>query len=159
MKRRLAKASFALAATLLLAVAPVGATTSVTMDGVWWQGISSNAKVVAVQGILTGIDSGYTSGWFGGDLYIFSTYMTPQQRASITNARVTKSLAEEDALRAAAPTFSKTFGTYVDEIVVWYEVHPKSTSIGPAQLLEECYADKPPLTASDCDALGNAAAK
>jgi len=143
MKDRLARASFAIAAALLFASAPVGATTSITFDGVWWQGLSSNAKVVALQGILAGIDMGYTLGWFGGDLYISNTYMTPQQRAAITNQKLKKSLDEVDALRAAAPTFSKTFGTYVDEIDVWYEVHPKMTVIGPAQLLGDCFADNP----------------
>jgi len=154
MKARFAKASFALAAALVFISTPVGATTSITFDGVWWQGLSSNAKVVALQGILAGIDMGYTSGWYGGDLYVSNTYLTPQQRTAVINQHAKKPLDELDALRAAAPTFSKTFGTYVDEINVWYEVHPKGTGIPPAQLLSGCFADKPDYDPATCDNIG-----
>jgi len=152
MKGRFAKASVAIAAAIIFNSTPLGATTSVTMDGVWWQGIPSNAKVIAVQAILAGIDIGHTAGWFDGDSYVANTYLTAQQTNARLKENFNKSMDEVNALRASAPTFSKTFGTYVDEIDVWYEAHPKSTDIGPAKLLNECFADKPELPFKYCQA-------
>jgi len=152
MKGRFAKASFVIAAALVFISTPVGATTSITFDGVWWQGLSSNAKVVALQGILTGIDVGYAAGWFDGDLYVANTYMTPQQTNARLHESFDKTMNGVNALRAAIPTFSKTFGTYVDEINVWYQVHPKSTDILPAKLLLDCFVDKPELPFKYCQA-------
>jgi hypothetical protein len=78
--------------------------------------------------------------------------MTAQQTTARLHESFDKSMKEINALHTAAPSFSKTFGTYVDEIDVWYEVHPKSTDIGPAKLLNECFADKPELPFKYCQA-------
>lgn len=153
MKGRLAKATFALAAALVFVSGPARATESVTFDGVWWQGLTRGEKIVALEGILAGIDSGYSSGWWGGGSYILNAYMTSQQRAAVMNRRFRTLTVESDAERAAAPAFSKTFGTYVDEIDVWYEAHPKRTSVEPVNLLEGCFANKPII--SSCDDVGS----
>ena len=149
MKARFAKASFALAAALVFISAPVGATTSVTMDGVWWQGLSQGEKLVAIQGLIAGMPMGYASGVTDGWWEAMNAFKVPtSQRQTATSKFLNGNPL------AGKPQFSKSFGVYVDEINVWYEVHPKRTRETPAGLLGICFADKasPP---GGCDNLGS----
>jgi hypothetical protein len=156
MPARLAKASLALAAALLLIAAPVEATTSLTMDGVWWQGLSQGEKVVAVQAMIVGLDSGYKLGHSDGVMDALGNL----QGLPLTLAAVNKRLAAAKKIGLGdPPDFSQTFGTYVDEINVWYEVHPKRTSILPADILALCFDDKPILSPADCNSMGSNADK
>jgi len=156
MKGRFAKACFAIAAALVIISAPVGATVTLTMDGVWWQALTHDEKVIAVQGMAAGLFSGYdpahTDGWFDA----IETLKVPFTPANAKKLRF-----------GNPPYFSKSFGTYVDELDAWYEVHPKRTGIEPAYLLIECFADKPRLSAASakiagmptCETLGSDADK
>ena len=157
MKSRFAKARFALAAALLFVVAPARATTSVTMDGVWWQELPPNVKVYVVQGMITGLAEGHNSGWADGEKYVRDTYITSsQQRLAILQKETKKLMAGTNAEAANAPVFSKTFGTYIDELDTWYQAHPKRTIIRPIVLLDQCFADNATLPAIglSCDDLG-----
>jgi hypothetical protein len=151
MRSRLVQASVALAAALLFATAPARATTSVTMDGVWWQGLSQLEKVVAVQGIINGIGMGYVLGHTAGRTDTYTLFKIPTETllSTIQAGRV-----PPDSQNA--PEFSKTFGVYVDEINVWYEAHPHS-SMRPDGLLGMCFADKPVYTMEICEKMGAAA--
>jgi len=153
MKGRFAKASFALAAALLFAVAPARATTSVSEDGVWWQGLSANEKVVALQGIMTGISVGYVLGHAAGRTDTYQLFKVPE--SSLESAIMAGHVPPDSEI---APTFSKTFGTYVDEINVWYKVHPNS-SMEPSSLLGMCFADKPEFSLEICATIGSNADK
>ena len=147
MKGRLAKATFALAAALVFVVTPARGTVSVSEDGAWWQGLTATEKVVALEGMLAGVDSGYISGHTDGYFYALLTFGVPPSKWEGNAAALS------DERLAKKPKFSKAFGTYIDEINVWYEVHPKRTSIDPSDLLESCFADKPILPS--CDDLGS----
>lgn len=150
MKRRFARAFFALAVALLFAVAPAGATTSVTMDGVWWQGLSESEKIVAVEGMLAAFDSAYTAGAATGINWAVVAFKVPAAQVN----KATDAIIREEL--HAGPEFSKTFGVYRDEINVWYEAHPKRTAISPDMLLSTCFADKPSfLPGQTCDDLGS----
>jgi hypothetical protein len=156
MNSRLARASFALVAALVFISAPVGATTTVTMDGVWWQGLAQSEKVVAVQAMIAGLDSGYKLGHSDGVMDALGNL----QGSPLTLAAVNNRLAAAKKIGLGdPPNFSQTFGTYGDEINVWYEVHPKRTSILPADLLALCFDDKPILTPADCNSMGSNADK
>jgi hypothetical protein len=148
-KSWLVKVSLALAVALLFAAKPASATTSLTMDGVWWQTLSRDQKIIAVEGMLAGYHSGYGDGWNGGYRYAIRAYNVPLSKSVplLTNSLVASATSE--------PAFSKTFGTYVDEIDVWYEAHPKRTSGFPADLLSRCFADAGP--GQFCESYGSAA--
>jgi len=147
MKRRLAKASFALAAALVFVSAQAGATVTLSMDGVWWQSLTRGEKVVAVQAVITGISTGYALGHSNGwsdTLDIFKLTPTGADARKLGYGK--------------PPHFSKSFGTYVDELDLWYEGHSK-TSIGPSALLAWCFDDNPEFSASVCETLGSDADK
>jgi hypothetical protein len=114
MPGRFAPVAFALATALLIASPPARATTSITMDGVWWQGLSSAQKTVAVQAMMTGIASGYVLGHAKGrtDTYQLFKIPEPALESAIQAGRV-----PPDSQNA--PEFSKTFGIYVDELDLW----------------------------------------
>ena len=146
MKGRFAKASFALAAALVFISAPVGATVTLTMDGVWWQALTHDEKVIAIQGAQAGLFSGYEAGHIDSWFEAIRTFKLPSSAFAKLGL-------------GKPPFFSKPFGTYVDEIDVWYEVHPKRTGIEPAQLLIDCFADKPAFSPAQCENLGSDADK
>jgi len=144
MKGRLAKAFFTLAAALIFISAPLGATVTLTMDGVWWQSLTQDEKVIAIQGIQAGLSSGYRAGWFNA----IRTFKVPPK------VRLTPEAAKKLGF-VKPPYFSKSFGTYVDELDHWYEVHPKWTYILPANLLRDCFADEPAFSSAYCEKLGS----
>jgi len=151
MRSRFAKVFFALAAALVFISTPVGASVSITMDGVWWQGLSDREKVVAVEGIITGIGSGYAVGHPDG-------WTDAVNMLKVSNSQIdqffTKLASGKPVEYLTGPEFSKTFGVYVDEISLWYKVHPNS-SMGPAALLGMCFADKPKFSIEICVTMGS----
>jgi hypothetical protein len=138
-----------LAAVLLFAVVLAGATTSVTMDGVWWQGLSKLEKAVAVQALIDGISTEYVLRHTIGRTDTYKLFNVPTQTllSAIQAGRV-----PPDSQNA--PVFSKTFGIYIDELDLWYKVHSKM-SMTPSHLLADCFSDKPVFEASICETLGN----
>jgi hypothetical protein len=143
MKGRFAKASFAIATALVLLSAPVGATTSVTMDGVWWQGLSEGEKVVALQGILAGLSTGYDQAYYDGAFAAMATFKVP-----VTSSAAIK------VPHGTPPDFTKPFGTYIDELDLWYKTYPKAATVYSSYVLVWCFADKPRLSQAECGKLG-----
>jgi len=137
---RFAKAFFALAAALVFISAPVGATVTVTMDGVWWQALTQDEKAIAIQGMQAGLFSGYDPGHSDGWLDAIGTFKVPYTPANAKKLGLGR-----------PPYFSQSFGAYVDELDLWYKVHPKKTSVLPADLLVECFTDKPVFSPADCE--------
>lgn len=151
MKDRFAKAFLGVAAALLFAVAPARATTSLTMDGAWWQGLSQGEKIVALQGILDGLDSGYDSGRTNGWFEAIHTFGVPFSQVQTASSKFINDPPPNK------PQFSKTFRIYIDEINLWYEVHPKRTTVKPSGLLGYCFVDKPSFSpGATCDDFGKA---
>jgi hypothetical protein len=135
----------------MFAVSPASATTSLTTDGVWWQGLTEREKIIAIEGMLAGFNSAYVQGAATGVNWAIVAFKVP-------SAQVNKSTdAIIGAEMNAEPHFSKTFGVYRDEIDVWYEAHPRRTTISPDLLLSTCFADKPSLRPGQtCDDVGSA---
>jgi len=148
MPGRLAKVSFALATMLMVVSGPVGATVTLTMDGVWWQSLTKNEKIIAIQGIQAGISSGYRAGWFNA----IGTFKVPPK------VRLTPEAAKKSGF-IKPPYFSKSFAAYAHELDHWYESHPQWTDILPTVLLRDCFADEPILSRANCDRLGSNADK
>jgi hypothetical protein len=147
MKRQLAEISLAIAAALVFISSPVGATVTITTDGVWWQALSRDQKITAMQGLQAGLTTGYFSGFLDAEIQVSLGLKLP---VATVNKKIETNY---------QPVFSKSFGTYIDELDVWYEVHPKRTGIEPAQLLGDCFADKPAYGPQDCEKLGSEADK
>lgn len=152
MKSLFSKASFALATTLLFAVAPARATTSITLDGVWWQGLSDREKIVAVQGVLSGIGAGHSVGHTDGWKDAITVFKVSDSQI---NQILNQMSAGKPLPYTKAPDFSQTFGIYVDEINLWYKIHPTRTFVEPGTLLGLCFGDKPVFEASVCDKFGS----
>lgn len=152
MKGRVAKATFALAAALVFVSGPARATESVTFDGVWWQGLRQAEKVVAIEGMLAGYDSGYRDGWLAGYYYAVFAYAVPFSK--LQNATQTW-----NGMSKKETSFSKPFGTYIDEIDAWYEGHPdKLGTVYTSALLVDCFSDSGPqgyTTPNYCVASGS----
>lgn len=154
MKSRLVKASFAFAAALVFISVPVGATTTLTTDGVWWQGLSEDEKTFTIEGMVSGYNRGYeagrSDGWYEA-IHVLKVPISEQTAAS-------KFASEPPPPKK--PKFSKTVGIYIDEINLWYKTHPKRTSISPSQLLDLCFVDEPlSPTGVTCDDIGKDADK
>jgi hypothetical protein len=150
---RLVRTVYALAVAVLFTVAPATATTTISMDGVWWQGLSDAQKVVAVQAMLSGIGTGYVQGHVKGRANAYQLFNVPTDAILKT---IQAGKMPPDSLDA--PEFSKTFGVYVDEITVWHEAHSK-TAMTPSFLLAECLSDKPTFSMEICESLGKDATK
>ena len=126
MKSRFVKLSFAIAA-LLFALAPAGATTSVSMDGSWWRDLPESSKVYVAQGLITGFEAGYNSG--------------AAQTIDLDGPNSESNKLSKRALNHV-PHFSKTFGTYVHEISDFYENNPEQ-EISLVGTIFRCFADDP----------------
>ena len=146
---RLIRTIYALATALLVATAPAAATTTITMDGVWWQGLSDAQKVVAVQAMIDGIGTGYVQGHVKGRANAYQLFNVPTDTILKT---IQAGQMPPDS--EGTPEFSKTFGVYVDEINVWYEAHSK-TAMRPSFLLAECLSDKPVFSMEICEKIGS----
>ncbi len=128
MIRRLLRNALIAAAVSALTAAPAFATTTITMDGKWWQGLPQDSKVYVIQGMMVA----YTIGWIDGVGSLATAGPTPPETVKDTMAYMGK----------LAPDFSKSFGTYVHEIDDFYIDHPKSLDLSTGTVLG-CLADKP----------------
>ena len=118
---RISRTVYTLAVALLVDIAPAAATTTITMGGVWWQGLSDAQKVVAVEAMIDGIGTGYVQGHVKGRANAYQLFNVPTDTIL---KRIQTGQMPPDSQHA--PEFSKTFGVYVDEINVWYEAHSKT---------------------------------
>ena len=76
---RISRTVYTLAVALLVDIAPAAATTTITMDGAWWQDLSDAQKVVAVEAMIDGIGTGYVQGHVKGRANAYQLFNVPQQ--------------------------------------------------------------------------------
>jgi len=120
----------------------------VTHDGVWWQGLTEDRKLAAVQGMLVGFDAGYTKAQIAAgnaiDVGVDITWtcvkpcppdgrITPSTRAALRallkNGRGDHSFGLHnkfiDAMISQKPAFAgRTFGTMVERLNEVYQDRP-----------------------------------
>jgi hypothetical protein len=133
----------ALSATIALAIFCISgpmalATESVTFDGVWWRSLSSSEQLVAVQGLLEGYHGGFNDGWA-------AAYVTVALDGNASHKHFATLLDHRKS--NADAVYSKTFGTYRNEITDFYDSHPSLVE-KPLGLFFSCFADNPGMT---CD--------
>src|SRR5262249_19882405 len=116
------------------------ATESVTMDGVWWQQLSDEAKLYAVQSM---VDS-YQIGYLQGSATVLKKILFSKIGSTSGGMK-----AVADAMKSnRVPEFSKTFGTYVDQINDFYASNPAKAGIRVG-LVIGCLSDHPVVQCSD----------
>ncbi len=95
--------------------------------------------------MIDGIGEGYVLGHASGRTDTYTLFKIPTQTllSTIQAGRVPRD-------SQGQPEFSKTFGIYVDQINLWYKIHPQST-LRPNGLLGMCFADKSAFTMEICD--------
>lgn len=117
-------------------------TVTVTLDGVWWQGLDLHDQLLAVQGMIAALD--------------FKCAMGPNDVLKDGSVQCSH---WPDGKPQEVRWFSKPFGTYIDEINAFYVAHPKRpTIILPVTILGQCFADDPfmsHLHGYSCDSLGS----
>jgi hypothetical protein len=116
---------------VLAAVLPARSTTTVTADGVWWNGLGESAQVTAVQAGLSSFQAGFESGTIAAMQYVIAAHVRP---TATTYATINDEL---------GPRCSKTFGLYVSEITDYYTRNPEKMNT-PIGTMMFCLADGAP---------------
>jgi len=108
----------ALLVTLLLA-APVPralAAETNAMDAAWWNGLSENGKVVAIEATINALTQGFADG-------------------ILHASKATKYKQDSVILSISTPTFNHTFGYYEDMVTDFYTTHPNKATLDIASVL------------------------
>lgn len=134
-----------IAALLLVTAAHTSASDYLVQDGVWWQGLTDDARIYVVIGALTGYDSGY------GDA---AAQAMAASRREFGAHRISLGEVSRVLPPLEVPTFSKLFVTYSNDITNFYEQYPEAIKARVGDVLT-CYADKPELT---CDQVAHSTA-
>lgn len=98
---------FAFATLLAVFALPAAAQQRITFDGTWWQNLSHDEKISAVQGMLVAFEGARQVGIVDACLkYYPKTYKTCMTKVPVS------------------PVLDLTFGSYVDRIDAVYREHP-----------------------------------
>lgn len=141
--------TFAVLMFLLTSIA--GATTSLSADGSWWNGLSPESQGVAAAAFTDSYQSGYLSGYYQALTNVDSETtkalkglnVNPAFRTAVLHANLA---AVHDS---AVPHFGKAFKTYTDGITSFYSSHPDAMDMTVGQVLA-CIQDNP---TQDCNQL------
>lgn len=133
---------------LSLAFAIGRATTTVSMDGSWWQELSQPARVYVVEGMTDAYESGYIDGARDRSDAVYAV-LNPQQSPKSVSSSESQRI-QNAANSWVMPRYSKTFGSYVNEITDFYANYPNKTNIGVGALMG-CLRDDSPHS---CDEIG-----
>jgi hypothetical protein len=117
----------------LAGLVPVRATEFVALDGNWWTSLTDEQQLTAIQGILSGYETGYNNGYLAAGLNDVLHYHSTRSGAQLT----------EDP--ASDTHFSKTFGAYQQEITDFYSRYPGSMGLTVGDVLS-CLSDNPQFT-------------
>lgn len=145
--KAIAIAVVALAFLIALPIGQVRAGELVTEDGAWWQGLPDGTKVFVVQALIDSIDTTYGIASDATGSLVLQTINADENKpcfALPTCARLSLNLTNLLLSRSgkSAPTFSKSFGTYVDEMNDFYVRHPEFTQWTVTQVMY-CLSDTP----------------
>jgi hypothetical protein len=102
------------------------ATTFLSIDGNYWQAASNQEQIIAVQGTLSALQTGFEYGAFA---MLMEHYGQTMPRSAF---RVHQSSIKAVVWRYVvqnAPRFSHTFGIYANEISNFYNIHPKADRV------------------------------
>ena len=119
-------------ATLLI---PARATEFVSLDGTWWTSLTDEGQLTAIQGILSGYESGYNNGYIAAGVNDVLHYHSTRSGPQLTGDP------------SSSTHFSKTFGTYQQEVTDFYSRFTSSMSVTVGDVLS-CLSDDPQFT---CD--------
>jgi hypothetical protein len=114
-------------------VRPALGTEYLNLDGNWWNSLNASAKLSVAEGMTTAYEHGYSDGTADA-----ATYATKHLKASLQNT----DLAMNMMLSNPNPAFSKTFGTYVDEISDYYVNNPEMLGKFEVGAIVSCLQDK-----------------
>ncbi len=112
----------------LIMTLPARSSGEVTMDGTWWNGLSGEQQLTAVQAGLSAYDSGFASGLVTGMLHPTMGY--------------------RKVFDKYYPDFGKIFGYYQEAINDFYVRHPAASDVGFG-LVMGCVADNPVQSCED----------
>jgi hypothetical protein len=113
--------------------APANATDLVSFDGTWWTSLTDEQQVVAIQGLLSGYEDGYNSGYIAAGVNDVNHYHSTRSQAQLAgdpNGNV---------------HFSKTFGTYQQEVTDFYSQYRSSINVTVGNVMS-CLSDDPQFT-------------
>lgn len=111
-----------------LALRPACATTTITLDGTWWQSLSYADKIAAVQGMLAGFLAGYH--WAIFQISINTGFQNASQRDQTAVYWIKKTAGKAYNMGA-----SVSFGTIVSKIDAIYRDHPRLLSKSVEQFI------------------------
>ncbi len=115
------------------------ATETLTADGVWWQGLDYDHQITAIQGLIAGYQQGWNDGTIAKSVAV----------SAVIPKYWTVPLSVVHMSDAQAPTFPKTFATYISEMSSFYEDHPDASSVVAGDVLG-CLSTPPDI---GCDQL------
>ena len=142
--------AIAVAALVFLTALPIGQARAgelVTEDGTWWQGLPDGTKVFVVQALIDSIDTTYGIASNATGNLVLRTINADENKPCLgvpTCAQLSLNLTHLLLGRSgkSAPIFSKTFGTYVDEMNDFYIRHPEFIQWSVTEVLY-CLSDTP----------------
>ena len=114
-------------------IAPAKATDLVSFDGTWWTGLTDEQQLTAIQGLLSGYQEGYNSGYIAAAVNDINHYHSTRSQAQLAGDP------------SASVHFSKTFGTYQQEVTDFYSQHNSSMTIAVGNVMS-CLSDNPQFT-------------
>ncbi len=114
-------------------IAPAKATDLVSFDGTWWTGLTDVQQLIAIEGLLTGYKEGYNSGYIAAGVNDVNHYHSTRTQAQLTGDP------------SANVYFSKTFGTYQQEVTDFYSQYSSSMTVTVGNVMA-CLSDDPQFT-------------
>lgn len=128
--------SVALTGCLIAALlVPARASEFVSLDGTWWTSLTDVNQLTAIQGILSGYESGYNNGYLAAGMNDVLHYHSTRSGPQLTGDP------------SAFTHFSKTFGAYQQEVTDFYSRFTSSMSVTVGDVLS-CLSDDPQFS---CD--------
>ncbi|HUY11789.1 MAG TPA: hypothetical protein VMV73_05965 [Candidatus Dormibacteraeota bacterium] len=123
-----------------------GATTKpskiIHVDGTWWAGLSSDEQILTVEALVYSYQAAFDNGFIRA---------AKKDVAEYHSTRTTAQLTADDAQNVS---FSKTFGTYQQEITDFYSAHPGSMGVNLGDVMS-CLSDDPQFSCAFVATLHN----
>lgn len=126
---------------LIIVALPASATESVTFDAEWWNSLTEDGQISAVQGAIDAFSDGYEESTINSAVYLRISADGDRSKAHGIPSQYLYA-ASDHILSSRAPQFSKTFKTYIDGITDFYENYPAASSATIGYVLR-CLSDTP----------------